>query len=56
MSRSRDTLLESYVGLLERLRREDPTVEAFRQDDVAQLAGVTGLDPESVKRRLEALA
>ena len=55
MSRSRDTLLSSYVTLLERLRLQDPTVEAFRQDDVEQLAGATGLEAASVKRRLESL-
>ena len=57
VSRSRDTVLVSYLDLLGRIRPGvAPTVEDFRQDDMDALAGVTGLDSTSVLRRLKSMS
>lgn len=51
---STDTLMERYLDLVYRCRGGE-VLEGVRDDDVAVLARVTGLDPVVVRHRLGGL-
>lgn len=52
---STDTLMERYLELV-RLVRSTRGVSGFRDGDIAELARVTGLEPMTIRHRLDGLA